>query len=193
MCIRDRRRSEEVGDDSLAAVGHKLGACGGLHPGVGNENPQRGQAAAEEDQPSGNKIELRAYLLAPENHDAQEHGLEEEGQQRLCRKRRAEDVSDETAVISPVRSEREFHGDTRGNTHSERCGEDFHPETRCRFILGIARAVIPRFVDGHDQADTDGQRNEYKVNEHDQSELHARKKRNIGQKMCIRDRFCGNS
>ena len=105
------RRSEEIGQHGLGAIGGKLGTAGRLHPGVGDDDPQGRKAAAQPYQPSAGQVELGADLAATEEHDAQEHRLEEEREQGLGGQRRAEDVAHEATVISPVGAKRELHGD----------------------------------------------------------------------------------
>ena len=60
----------------------------------------------------------------PEEEDAQEGRLEEEGEDALGGERRAEDVAHEGRVARPVRAELELHDDAGGHAHGEGQRED---------------------------------------------------------------------
>ena len=177
------RCGEEVGHERLRAVGRKLGAGGCLHPGVRDDDPQRGQARAKPHEPCGCQVELLRNFRATEQQHAQEHRLQEERQQRLGCQRRSENVAHEACVVSPVRTEAELHGDTGRHAERERGRENLHPEARRRRVFGLARTVVARFENRYDHAQADGHWYEDEVIHGRERKLNARQQAGIGQKL----------
>ena len=87
------RGAEEAGEHRPAVL--DLVAGRRLHPGVGDEDPQGGEHRADPHQPGGHVVEASGHPLAPEQKDAEEGRLEEEGDQTLGGEGRPEDVADE--------------------------------------------------------------------------------------------------
>ena len=60
------RRSQKVSEHRVRPIGGQLGASRRLHPGIGDEDPQRRQARPEPHQPGGHAVEQAADLFAAE-------------------------------------------------------------------------------------------------------------------------------
>ena len=69
-------------------------------------------------------------LSQPKIQSAEEGRLEEEGEERLDRERRAEDVADEARVLGPVHPELELLHDPGDDAHREVDEEELAPELR---------------------------------------------------------------
>ncbi len=89
---RIQRRLPEVVEDGPAALHAEPGRR--LHPGIGDDDPQARKVGAEEDEEGREPVGLRRDPVPAEDEDAQEHGLEEEGEDGLGGEGRAEDVAD---------------------------------------------------------------------------------------------------
>ena len=150
----------EAREDGLAVL--DLVAGRGLHPGVGDQDPERRQERADPHQPGGHVVEALGDLLAAEEQDAQEGRFEEEGDEPFGRQRRAEDVAHEAGVVRPVGPERELHGDARGHADREGGREQFDPEVGRRLVGGDPALVVAPFRehDHHPHADADGDEDE---------------------------------
>ena len=145
-----------------------------LHPAVGDQNPEGGEIGAERHQPGDGEVADLGELVPAEEEEADEGRLEEEGHQPFDRERRAEDVADVVAVVGPVGSKLEFHGDPGGHPHGEVDAEEPAPELR---------HLPPDLAPGHDvdalhdakeERKAKGQRHEQEVVHGRQAELHAR-------------------
>ena len=81
----------------LGTTGHRvvLESDRVLHEGVGGEDEVRRQQRAGGRDPDGGEVQLRGEAVPPEDPQAEERRLEEEGEQTFDRERRAEDVADE--------------------------------------------------------------------------------------------------
>ena len=74
------------------------------------------------------QVEALADLAPAEEHHGDEGRLHEEGQDALDGERRAEDVSDEPAIVGPVRPELELKDNPRSDADSEVDPEELLPE-----------------------------------------------------------------
>ncbi len=86
-----------------------------LHPAVGDEDPKRREIRAQRHQPGHRQVLHLGEPVPAEEEQADEGGLEEERHQPLDGQRRAEDVADVVAVVGPVGTELEFHGQSGGD------------------------------------------------------------------------------
>ena len=113
-------------------------------------------------------------LVPAEEEQADKRRLQKEGHQAFDRQRRAENVADIMAVITPVHAELEFHGDAGGDPQDEVDPEQRSPELG---HLAPDRAVchhIDRFHDGHHDRQTERQRHEKEMVHGSHRELQAR-------------------
>jgi hypothetical protein len=113
-------------------------------------------------------------LVPAEEHQADEGRLEEEGHEPLDGERRTEDVADIVAVVAPVHTELEFHGDAGRDAEDEVDAEQRGPEFR---HLPPDRAVghhIDRLHDRHDDRQTQRERHEEEVIHSGHRELQSR-------------------
>ena len=162
----------EVGDDGPAAL--DLEPRRGVHPGVGDDNPDGGEDAAQRHHDGGEEVHLLADAVPAEDQHGQEAGLQEEGEDALGGQGAAEHVADVAGEGGPVGAELELHDDAGGDAHREVDGEDARPEPGHLVIDDVAGAQVRPLHDDHDRAEPDGQRRE-DVMEHDrQGELDAR-------------------
>ncbi len=113
--VREGDELDLVGQDR-EEVG-QLGAAGGLvvrvadrvlHERVGREDEVGREHGADVDDPHRRGVQLLGDASPAEDPQAEEGRLEEEGEQRLDRERRAEDVTDEARVVGPVHPELEL-------------------------------------------------------------------------------------
>jgi ABC-type Zn2+ transport system substrate-binding protein/surface adhesin len=98
-----------------------------------------------------------------EQHDADEHGLEEEGRQHLVGEKRPGDVAHGLHEARPVGAELEGHGDARDDAHGEAEREDLHPEPVGRHPLVVARLRKAHAEEEQHPAQRDGDRREQDV------------------------------
>jgi hypothetical protein len=113
-------------------------------------------------------------LVPAEEEEPHEGRLEEEGHQPLDRQRRAEDVADVVAVVAPVHTELEFHGDAGGDAEDEVDAEQRAPEFRHLPPDRAARHDIDGLHDRHEDRQTQRQRHEEEVIQRCHRELQAR-------------------
>jgi len=73
-------------------------------------------------------MKFLAYAIPTEKHYRKEGSLQEKRKQALDRKRRAEDVAHEPAVIRPVGAELKLHYDARRDTDGEIYTEKAQPK-----------------------------------------------------------------
>ena len=131
-----------------------------LHPGVGDDDPDGGEDAAQRDHEGGEEVHPLADAVPAEDQHGQEAGLEEEGEDALGGQGAAEDVADVAGVGGPVGAELELHDDAGGDAHREVDGEDARPELGHLVIDDVAGAQVHPLHDHHDHAQPDGQRRE---------------------------------
>ena len=115
-----------VGDDELADL---VDAVAGrrLHPAVDREDPERRHEGAGGDHQRGEEVQPRPDPVEPEQHDAEEAGLEEEGREHLVAHERPEHRADLVGEHAPVGAELVAHDDAGNDAHAEGDGEDLLP------------------------------------------------------------------
>ena len=87
-------------------------------------------------------MKFLAYALPAEEHYGKKGSLQEKREQALDRKRRAEDVAHEPAVIRPVGAELELHYDARRDADGEIYTEKAQPKFSDLEPLLLARRDI---------------------------------------------------
>lgn len=129
----------EVGDFCAGAKGgvDEAETSGGLHPGVGDDDPDGAEVGAEADAAGGEVVEFGADAVPAKEEDAEEAGFEEEGEGSFSGERAAEDVADKARVAGPVGAEGKCLNEAGGNAESEGEGEDVGPEVGHFFVLGV--------------------------------------------------------
>ena len=142
-----------------------------LHPGVGHQDPHRRQAGADCHHPGGKQVESLGNAVPAEEHDREEGGLEEEGEDALDGERRAEDIADHPRVVGPVGAELEFQDEPGGHADGEVDTEQLHPELGQPLPLLVAGAHVDGVVKGEDPGEPQGQRHEDPVVHGGQGEL----------------------
>ena len=154
-----------------AGLGVEAGAHGVLHPGVRRENPRRGEHGAQGDAPDRQQVHALGEAAPAEDPQAQESGLEEEGEEGLDGQGGTEDVADEAGVFGPVHAELELLHDTGGDTEREVDEEEFAKEASCLQPVFLAGAVPRGLHDGNQQGQADRQRHEDEVVDGGNTEL----------------------
>ena len=109
-----------------------------------------------------------------EEEQADEGGFEEERHQPLDGQRRAEDVADVVAVVGPVGTELEFHGQSGGDAQRKVDAEQLAPELGHVLVDLLAGHDIDRLHDGQQERQPQGQRHEEKVVHSRHGELQTR-------------------
>ncbi len=145
-----------------------------LHPGVGDENPQRRKVGAEGDEERHREMFARRQLVPAEEKQADESRFEKEGHQAFDRQRRAKDVADILRIIGPVRSELELHGQSSGDAEGEIDAEQLAPELRHVPVDFLARHDEDRLHDDEEPGQAERQRDEQEVEEGGAGELQPR-------------------
>jgi hypothetical protein len=163
-------------------VGH-LGAAGGrveavadrvLHEGVGREDEVGRQHGADVDQPHAAHVELLGEPAPAEDPQAEEGRLQEEGEQGLEGQRRAEDVTDEAAVVAPVHPELELLDDAGDQAEGEVDHEELAEELGQSQPLRLVRAHPHEVEVGDDEGHADRDRHEEEVVDGRDGELPSR-------------------
>ena len=134
-----------------------------LHPGVGREDPGCGEHGAQGDAPDCQQVHALGEAAPAEDPQAQEGGLEEEGEERLNGQGSAEDVANEAGVFGPVHTELELLHDAGGDAEGEVDEEELAKETGCLQPVFLAGAVPRGLHDGNQQGQADRQRHEDEV------------------------------
>ena len=142
-----RNHFPEVGHFHTHCHEIEFAARGVLHPGVGNQNPQRREVRAQGHQERDGKVSALAQTVPAEEKEPDHGGFQEEGHQTFNRKRGAEDVAHVVRVVGPVRAELEFHGDAGGNAQGKVNAEKLAPETGHVFVDLTAGYDVTGFHD----------------------------------------------
>jgi hypothetical protein len=119
------------------------------------------------------------YLALPEDPDAEKSGLQEEGEQRLNRKRRSEDVPDEARILGPIHAKLEFLYDTRHHTDRKVDQEELSPKARHLAIIFVVGMVVARLHEGHEPSQSKRERDKQEVIYGRQPELNSRQQDRI--------------
>ena len=163
VVIREERA--EVRHDGAAAfdgIARRM-----LHEGVGDDDPERREVAADGDEPHRHAVEFRRQFIPAEDPDAEERRLKEEGGERLQGERCTEDVAHEARVLRPVHAEVELLYDARDDTHGEVDEEDRAEELQqlAAFLLPlrVLRADMTGFEKCQEECQPQRQRDEEKM------------------------------
>ena len=102
-------------------------ARGRLHPGIGRENPERGNQRADGDHQGREEMQLVADALQPEQHYAEESRLEKECGEHFIGHQRADHGAGLVGEHRPVGAELIRHHDAGNDAHAEGDGENLQP------------------------------------------------------------------
>ena len=94
-------------------------------------------------------MEALANLAPSEEHERDEGGFHEEGEDAFDGKGSTEDVTHKPRVVTPVGTKLKFEDNTRGNTDSEVDTEELLPKLGSCFPELITCAVINGFHNRH--------------------------------------------
>ena len=115
----------------------------------------------------------RAKALFTEQEQAQETGLEEEGEYAFHGERLADYAAGHFREFRPVGAELKFHGNAGNYAHGEADAEDFRPETRSAIPLFVAAPEGDCFEDQDQKSETHGELRENVVERDGEGELKA--------------------
>jgi hypothetical protein len=99
--------AEKVRQDGAATLDFERSRS--LHPGIGHNDPERGESAAQGDEERGNEAHGFRDFIPAEKQQPDERRLEEEGKNPFRSQRRPENVPDELGILGPVGPELKFH------------------------------------------------------------------------------------
>ena len=119
------------------------GTHGVLHPRVGREDEHRGNHGAKGGQVDAGQVDSLGELVPPEDPQADEGRLHEEGEEGLEGQRGAEDVADESRVLRPVHTELELLHDSGDDAEGEVDEEELAVE------LGQAKITVVTGLEPH--------------------------------------------
>ena len=165
-------RPAEAGEQDLAVRAEPV-ADRVLHPGVGGDDEEAGEPGAGEDQEGGEPVGLGPEALLPEEEDAQEAGLEEEGEHAFHGEGLADHAAGGFGEARPVGAELELHGDAGDHAHGEIDGEDFGPEAGGAVVVLVAGAQRHGLEDQDQQRQSHGELREEVVKRHGEGEVQA--------------------
>ena len=134
-----------------------------LHPRVGREDPGGREHRADGHAPDGRQVQALGEAAPAEDPQAQEGGLEEEGQEGLDSQGSAENVTDEAGVLGPVHAELELLDDASGDAESEVNKKELTEEAGSLQPVLLAGAVPCGLHDRDQQGQADRQRYEDEV------------------------------
>ena len=143
----------------------------GLHPGVGDQDPDRREVGADGDHPGGEEVKSLGGPLPAEEHDGEEGRLQEEGEDPFDRQGRAEDVTHHPGVVGPVGAELELHDDAGGDPDGEVDAEEGHPELGQLLPALVAGLDVDRLEESDQKGEPQSQRHENPVIHGGQGEL----------------------
>ena len=151
-----------------------------LHPAIGRQDPEGGNQRADGDHQRGCEVQFRPHALQPEQHDAQEPGLQEKRGQDLIGQQGAEDRRGALCERPPIGAELIAHHDSGNDAHGERHGEDGQPELEDAQI-NVPLGVQPQaFQHGQIAGQPDGEGWEDDVERYRERELYSRQNDRIG-------------
>ena len=161
-----------VGGDELTVDDFIAGGC--VHPGVQTQDPECRQRGAQGHQEGGDQVDTLAHPPAPEQHDAQEAGLQEERRQHFIAQQGPRDVARAFHEARPVGAELEAHDDARDHAQCKGQGKDLGPEIVGLFPGQVARLHKPQAEEQQKPAHGDGDGGKEDVKADVRAELHAR-------------------
>ena len=175
-------RRETGGEDNLHPVGG-VEVAGGridgkalrrLHPAIGRYDPEGGNRGADGDGAGGNEVELATDLVPPEQHDAKEGGLKEEGCEDFIAEKRADHTACDFGEDAPVRTELVAHHHAGNDAHREGEREDFDP-VHVEALERLMPCLQPQtLANGEKGREADRERWKHDVEGNDERELDAR-------------------
>src|SRR6516162_7181156 len=139
-CRRIEYGRPEVRNLRAPAGDMMAGRC--LLPTVRNYDPDRGEDRSQRYHDRGHEMKSRRYAFPSEYQDSQEAGFQKERKDSFGGQCGSEHVADESRINSPVRSELEFHDDSRRHAHREADRIEGSPEPRGCFIDRFAPQEI---------------------------------------------------
>lgn len=155
-------------------------AFGHVHPGIGDQDPQRRQVGPKGHQIGNSQMRLFAQPVPAKEHEANERGLHEKGHQPFDRQRRAKHIPKEVRIHGPVGAELEFHGDAGGHTNGEVDAEQPAPELGHVPVYLPAGHDVHRFHGRQHECQAQRKRHEHEMVQCRQRELEARQIDDIG-------------
>ena len=158
-----------------------------LHPAVDRQDPEGRAERAQRDDRGRGHVQPLAHLLAPEEHDPEEPGLEEEGRQHLIGHQRADHRPGLVGKHRPVGAELVGHHDARHHAHAEGDGKDLLPVLEQRQIGAVAGPQPLRVEHGEIACQTDGEGRKDDVKRDGKGELYARQ--HLGGERVEHERF----
>ena len=165
-------QSPEVGEHRLATLDGVANRV--LHPRVGGQDEERGEDRPDADEPDGREMDGGGEAFPPEDPQADERRLEEEGQQALDGEGGTEDVAHEDREGRPVQAEFKLEHDPGDHSDGQADQEDPAEEAAQpvpRLVLADERQGLH---DGHQESQSDGHGDEEEVEDGDDCELPAR-------------------
>ena len=171
--------SEDINELSVAGGGIDDVADRVMHPAAGEQNPQRGEEAADGCHPD--REEMHALRDAPftEDPDADEDRLEEESDQCFYGEQCAEDIADEARILRPVHAELEFLHQPGDHAHAKVDQKEFAPKFCHAPPAFFAGAVIHGLEDGDEPDQPEGEGHEQKVQGGGDAKLDTREGDNV--------------
>ena len=144
-----------------------------LHPRVGRHDEGGREHRPRRHQPDAGQVRLLRQAVPPEDPDAEERRLQEEGDQALHGQRSAEDVAHEARVGGPVHAELELLDQPRH--HADRhVDQQQRPEETGQPAVGVVAVAVPGGLQqGHQEGQPDGHRDEEEVVDAGAGELPA--------------------
>ena len=165
------QQRDDVGELGAAGVRVVLRADRVLHEGVRHDDEVGGQVHRHRDDPDGRGVQPVGDLPRPEDPQAEEGGLEEEGDEPLEGQGAAEDVADHAGIVRPVHAELELLDDAGCHTHGEVDEQDRAEEPGGPVPGGFLRDVPERLHGGDHGGQADGQWDEDEVIDGGDTEL----------------------
>ena len=167
---RVREEGPDVGELGLVLGVHHV-AHRVLHPRVGRHDEQGRQHGGSRHEPDAGQVQLLREAIPPEDPDAQEGRLEEEGRQTLHGQWTAEDVADEAGVVRPVHPELELLDQT-GHHADGHVDQQQGPEELGEPFEGRVVVLVPTGLEQrNEEGQADGDRHEEEVVDAGRGEL----------------------
>ncbi len=160
------------------AVAH-LEARGGLHPGVGRQNPERGDESAYGHHVGSQQVQPRRHFAAPEQEHTQESGFQEECRNHLIGQDGPEEVGGGVGEVAPVGAKLERHDQARHHAHAKHHGEHLDPEGGKALPVRVASFQRNGFQHRNVAGQPDGEHREDGVKRHHEGKLQPGQKYGI--------------
>ncbi len=155
-------------------VGVECASHGVLHPCVGHENPPCRDGGAKAGEPRGGEVEATRHLLPAEEHHGHEGALHEERHDALDGEWRAEYVAHKPRVVAPIGAKLKLEDEAGGHADGEVHAKQSLPEDGGVFPEGLARAVVARFHNAHDEGEAQRERHKQPVVDGGERKLRTR-------------------